>query len=77
MAEYTAILKTAVRVLMVITDRQQPSDGDVAALRRFAPDHADDELDVLACHVVQRAREMRRQRGTAGAEDAHSAAAAS
>jgi hypothetical protein len=69
MPQYTPMLRAASRVLMAIAERQRPSDEDVAELRRFAPDHAHEELDELACHVVHEAMGMRRQQGAASADD--------
>ena len=57
------ILETACRVLMAISAREEPADGDVAELHRFAPKHADKKPDVLAFHVVGEV--IKRRRGAA------------
>jgi hypothetical protein len=69
MPQYTPILKTASRVLMAIAERQQPCDEDVAELLRFAPDYANDPLDVLACYVVELAMDLRRLQERSNAAD--------
>lgn len=68
MPQYTSILKIASRVLMAFAQRQRPSDEDVAELRRFAPDHAHEEADELACHVVNEVMGIRRKQFTASAD---------
>lgn len=54
---------------MAIAERQRPSDEDVAELRRYAPNHAHEELDDLACYVIHEAMGKRRQQGTASVND--------
>jgi hypothetical protein len=52
-------LKTALRVLTAISERQKPDPGDVEALRTFAPLLANSPLDELACDVIQQALRRR------------------
>jgi len=43
------------RVVTAIMDKVEPSPSDADELRRFAPKHANDPLDLLACKAVQKA----------------------
>jgi hypothetical protein len=52
-------MKTALRVLTAITERQHPDMADIEALRRFAPQHANTSLDELARDVIQEALKQR------------------
>jgi hypothetical protein len=59
--QYTAILRTSTRVLMALAERQKPADKDVAKLQRFAPQHAHEDIYVLAYYVSQEALQKRRE----------------
>ena len=52
-------LKTALRVLNAISERQPPNPFDVASLKGFAPLLAEAPLDELACDVIQQALRRR------------------
>jgi hypothetical protein len=52
-------MRTALRVLVALAYRRRPSEADVEALGRYAPDVADLAPDVLACEVVKRMRHAR------------------
>ena len=69
MPQDRAIVETACRVLKAISAHEEPADVDVAELHRFAPDYANDPLDVLACYVVELAMELRRLQERANAAD--------
>jgi hypothetical protein len=59
MQDSTVAMRTALRVLMAITDRAQPDPVDVEELRRVAPECSALATDELACEVVQRALQKR------------------
>lgn len=47
--------RLALRVLTALSNREQPTEHDVALLRRLVPDHQGLDLDELACIVIQEA----------------------
>ncbi|MGA7239248.1 MAG: hypothetical protein WBY44_26435 [Bryobacteraceae bacterium] len=55
-------LRTALRVLTAVTDRQNPEPDDVASLIRYAPDLEHLAADGLACAIIQRALKARNER---------------
>ncbi len=55
-------LRTALRVLTTIADRQNPHPDDVASLLRYAPDLEHLPPDGLACAIIQRALKAREER---------------
>jgi len=59
MSDDISTMKSAIRVLMAITDRVEPTPTDVAELHRIAPECSDLPLDELACELVQRALKKR------------------
>jgi hypothetical protein len=62
-----AAMKTALRVLSALTEKQNPDAHDVEDLRRLAPDCESLALDELACEVIQRAlRTREKARSSAG-----------
>lgn len=52
-------LRTALRVLTAITERQNPAPNDIASLVRYAPDLEKLPADGLACTIIQRALKAR------------------
>lgn len=65
------VMRTALRVLMAITERVPPSKFDAAKLRRVAPEHANCAIDDLACAVIKDAiragQTTQKNRGVRGA----------
>lgn len=54
-----AAMKTALRVLLAITDDANPDPDDIEELLKVAPEYSDLPFDELACEVIHRALEMR------------------
>ena len=48
-------LKTALRVLIDISDHNPPDPADLETLRKLVPLMADAPVDELACEVIQQA----------------------
>jgi hypothetical protein len=48
-------MKTALRVLSALTEKQHPDPADLEELQRLAPDAEGLALDELACEVIQQA----------------------
>src|SRR4051812_45825561 len=56
--EKTAV---AIRVLTAINNRKMPADRDVALLRAYCPDDRDMEPDEMACIVIQRTHQAKKE----------------
>lgn len=54
-----AAMKTALRVLTAIVERQNPNAVDVEELRQYSPSHPNAPPDELACEVIQEALKKR------------------
>ncbi|HXS93137.1 MAG TPA: hypothetical protein VN736_00950 [Candidatus Limnocylindrales bacterium] len=52
-------LKTALRVLTAVRDKQPPDSGDLEALRAFAAAACVSSPEELACDVIQQALKRR------------------
>jgi hypothetical protein len=66
MQQSLADIRLALRVLEAVTDGLHPDPHDVEELYRVAPAVEFDSYDEMACAIIQRALERRRQVRDAG-----------
>ena len=65
-----AAMRTALRVLTAITNRQLPDESDLQELHRYAPEFAHLPPDQSACAVIQSALKAREEAEKARGESA-------
>lgn len=69
MQQSLADIRLALRVLEAVTDGLHPDPHDVQELYRVAPAVEFDSYDEMACAIIQRAVERRKQVRNAGLND--------